>query len=111
MIFLRKAGKSKHMKICKASGHFERNDIQVFICKQCGFVAKSAGGLRQHMEQSSTCKEKSLSTLELSVTNVSPTIANFEIIFHIEIIDTFEIIFNFEVIFIFEMILIEDFHS
>ena len=74
MIFCRKAGKSKHIKICKASGHFERNDIQVFICKQCGMVAKSAGGLRQHMELSSTCKEKSLSRLELSVTNVSPTI-------------------------------------
>ena len=70
----RKAGRTKHLKICKETGNFERGDITAYCCKECGYVAKSARGLTQHKEQGTNCQDRTLSRtmsrLELSLTNV-----------------------------------------
>ena len=67
------------MKVCKATGQFERGDINPFICTVCGYVAKSSRGLTQHKSKGTSCQDRTrldktkstMSTLELTVTVVS----------------------------------------
>ena len=76
--FPSQAGRTKHIKLCKQTGNFGRSDITVFVCNECGYLAKSSRGLTQHKQQGSTCKDTTLSRtmstmskLELSLTTVS----------------------------------------
>ena len=78
MIYLcvfRKAGRTKHLKVCKESGNFTRGDITVFTCNTCGYFAKSSRGLTQHKDHGANCHDRTvsrtMSRLELSVTTVS----------------------------------------
>jgi hypothetical protein len=77
--FYRKAGRTKHLKVCKEIGIYERNDIVAFVCSDCGYIAKSSRGLTQHRVQGSNCQErtfsKTMSRLELSITNGDSNVA------------------------------------
>ena len=78
-IFYRKAGRTKHLKVCKEIGTYERSDIVAFVCPDCSYIAKSSRGLTQHRVQGSNCQErtfsKTMSRLELSITNGDSNVA------------------------------------
>ena len=65
------------MKVCKGTGNFSRTEMTVYVCNDCGYFAKSSGGLTQHKNRGTNCKNRTMSRtmsrLELSVTNVSST--------------------------------------
>ena len=70
--FYRKAGRTKHLNRCQATGHFERGDIAAFVCNVCNYVSSSSRGLSQHKSRGSKCQDRSasMSRLELSTTTV-----------------------------------------
>jgi len=78
-IFQTKAGRTKHLKVCKEIGTYERSDIVAFVCPDCSYIAKSSRGLTQHRVQGSNCQErtfsKTMSRLELSITNGDSNVA------------------------------------
>ena len=61
--FFRKDGRTKHMRLCKATGYFERGDINPFVCSLCGYVANSSRGLTQHQMQGNNCQDRMKSTI------------------------------------------------
>ena len=74
VIIFSKSGRTRHLKICQKTGNFSRKDITVYTC-HCGYYCKSSGGLQQHQENGSNCRDRSLSKTmvphDLSTTQVS----------------------------------------
>ena len=48
------------MNTCQKTGNFTRKDITVYTC-HCGYYCKSNGGLQQHQENGTNCRDRSLS--------------------------------------------------